>query len=440
MDKSKNIREKFRIGLIVNPLAGIGGSVALKGSDGQDIVEKAFSLGAKPKAEDRAGIFLKGLENINEQLFFVTSPSMMGENILKGSAHSYEVIDFLAPKLWQESKNDISAPYSSALDTLESVQNMQAYGVDLLVFVGGDGTARDVYTALSSRGRHDVQQLCLGVPAGVKIHSAVYATTPASAAEVIQKIVASESISLHRGEVRDIDESKLRQGLVASRYFGELPIPKVLNGIQTSKQGAAVGGGGRLEHEAQAQAEIADYLVEQIEPGCLYIVGGGLTTKCFKDALFNQSMLNESALKEPGLNEPMLNESMRGGSSDGAKAMVTLLGVDLFVNGELVLSDAGERGILEQLKLFPRVKIIVSVIGGQGSVFGRGNQQISPEIINEVGIDNILILATPSKLADIGNKGLFVDTGDEALDQKFAGLRPVVTAYEDVRLFRVNGK
>lgn len=108
----------------------------------------------------------------------------------------------------------------------------------------------------------------------------------------------------------------------------------------------------------------------------------------------------------------------------------TLLGVDLIKNGELLESDVSESKIWEYVKNDDRkVKIIVTVIGGQGNLFGRGNQQISPRVIRRVGKKNIIVAATGSKLISLQGEPLLVDTGDEALDEELCGYIEVVKGY-----------
>ncbi|RLI03408.1 ATP-NAD kinase, partial [Candidatus Bathyarchaeota archaeon] len=67
-----------RVGLIVNPYAGIGGRVGLKGSDGEEIRKKALELGAVPMSPQRTVEALKELKGLDFKLY--TYPKEMGEN------------------------------------------------------------------------------------------------------------------------------------------------------------------------------------------------------------------------------------------------------------------------------------------------------------------------------------------------------------------------
>ena len=96
----------------------------------------------------------------------------------------------------------------------------------------------------------------------------------------------------------------------------------------------------------------------------------------------------------------------------------TLLGIDAIYQNKLVGSDLNEKQILRLLEKYPRAKVILSPIGAQGFILGRGNLQLSPSVISKIGIDNIIVVSTPAKLAS--TPVIRVDTGDKKLDKKFA--------------------
>ncbi|MCD6241773.1 NAD(+)/NADH kinase, partial [Candidatus Bathyarchaeota archaeon] len=114
----------------------------------------------------------------------------------------------------------------------------------------------------------------------------------------------------------------------------------------------------------------------------------------------------------------------------------TVLGVDLYQNGK-VINDVNEKTLLENVKDWKNTWIIVSPIGGQGMIFGRGNQQISPEIIKRVGKEHIMVLATKSKIQRIEGGCLRVDTGDSEVDEMLKGYIKVITDYREWRLLPV---
>lgn len=371
----------IRIGLIINPLAGIGGAVGLKGSDGPDIVDKALALGAEKRAAARVTITLEHLQEFRHLIQWFTWGGEMGEDCLRQTGFEPVVVGIP------------SAERSTSADTETAARALRAAGIDLLLFAGGDGTARDIVNAVGT------SLPVLGVPAGVKIHSGVYAVHAKAAADIIIKMIKGELVSVTEGEVRDIDEDAFRQGRVQARHYGELKVPAEGRYLQHVKCG------GR-EVEALVLQEIAAHITDHLEPDVLYIVGPGTTTK----AIFDYLSLPK-----------------------------TLLGVDLLLNENVVQADATEQQILEWQQQFPSC-IIVTLIGGQGHVFGRGNHQISPAVIETAGIDRIQVVATKSKLQELAGRPLLVDTWSEALNQKLSGFMAVTTGYDDVVLYPVDGQ
>jgi predicted polyphosphate/ATP-dependent NAD kinase len=360
---------KKTLGFIVNPIAGMGGAVGLKGTDGKDILEKAINLGAEPVAPARAEFFLSELKAIKKDVQLIVGVGLMGENEARNHGYSCKVF---GEKRKQTSNED----------TVEIAKEIVKEGVDLLVFCGGDGTARDVLNAV------DKQLPVLGVPTGVKMHSAVFAVDPKAAARIASRFLRKQ-LPLWEAEVMDIDEEAFRRGRVSARLHGYLLTPYEPSLIQGAKMASPM-----TESEVRNQAAIAIYVIETMKPDVVYIISAGTTTRIIGDLLDEKK---------------------------------TLLGMDLFCNKKLVAKDVNEKQILEAIK-GKTARIIVTPIGGQGFIFGRGNQQISPEVIRQVGMDNIVVIATKNKMKNL--KSLKVDTGDTELDVTFRGTIKVVTDYK----------
>jgi len=344
------------IGITVNPVAGMGGAVGLKGTDGEAILKKAVSLGAKPIAPARAESFLSELQSANGGIRLVVGAGSMGEDGAKNCGFAHTILG--------ERKRETNAE-----DTREIAGRMLDKGVDLLVFCGGDGTARDIQKAVN------MHLPVLGVPTGVKMHSAVFAVNPQAAARVARSFLLGD-LPLREAEVMDVDEEAFREGRVSAELYGYVLTPYEPRLIQENKMASPM-----TESELRNQAAIAIYVIENMKLDVIYIIGPGTTTRTIGDLL---------------------------------DAKKTLLGVDLFCNKAITTHDANEKQILEAIR-GKTVQIIVTPIGGQGFIFGRGNQQISPEVIRRVGLDNIVVVATAGKLRSL--KGLRVDTCDPNLDE-----------------------
>ena len=364
-----NNDSKKTLGFIVNPIAGMGGAVGLKGTDGKEILEKAVNLGAKPVAPARAETFLSELKTITKDVKLIVGAGLMGES----EAHNQD-INF---KVIGEQKDQ-----TSNQDTMETAKQILEEGVDLLVFCGGDGTARDLLNAV------DKQVPVLGVPTGVKMHSAVFAIDPKAAARIVSRFMRKQ-LPLWEAEVMDIDEDAFRRGRVSARLHGYVLTPYEPRLIQVAKIASPM-----TQNDLRNQAAMAIYVIEKMEPDVIYVISAGTTTRTIGDILDEKK---------------------------------TLLGVDIFYNKKIVAKDVNEKQILEAITDKP-AKIIVTPIGGQGFIFGRGNQQISPEVIRQVGIDNIVVIATGNKMKNL--KSLKVDTGDSELDKSFQGTIKVITDYK----------
>lgn len=366
----------FKLGLIINPLAGIGGPLALKGSDGKAIVAEALSRGAKPRSPGRA---IEALKAIGSQVKVLGLSGAMGGDIAQAVGLPFEAI------------GESSSP-SSAEDTKAAAISLKEQGVDLILFAGGDGTARDILEAVGS------DYPVLGIPAGVKMHSGVYAVSPQAAGEIVKLLIGGQLVDIGLAEVRDIDEERFRQGIVTSYFYGELLVPREGRFLQQVKSS------GR-EVEAIVLQDIAADIVESMEDDLLYIIGPGTTPG--------------AVMEELGLEN-------------------TLLGFDALLNSKSVGTDLDEQALFKLVQQHQlAVKIIITAIGGQGHIIGRGNQQLSPRTIRAAGLDNVIILATKTKITELQGRPLQVDSNDPALDQELAGYRKVITGYHDAIMYPV---
>jgi predicted polyphosphate/ATP-dependent NAD kinase len=358
------------LGFIVNPVAGMGGAVGLKGTDGKAILQQAIQLGAKPIAAQRAQIFLTELSTAKEHLKLVVGAGDMGENEAKKMGFTTKVVG--------ETKSETSSE-----DTQAIAKAIIEAGVDLLVYCGGDGTTRDIQKIV------ELKVPVLGVPTGVKMHSALFAVSPQAAARVAMTYLWY-GLPLREAEVMDIDEQEFRQGHLSAELYGYMLSPFEPHLIQGNKMQSPT-----TINEVENQAAIAIYLIEEMQPNVLYIVGPGTTTRTVADLLDQKK---------------------------------TLLGVDLFWDKKIIQKDVNEKTILQALE-GKASRIVVTPIGGQGFIFGRGNQQISAKVIRKVGAENITVIATKSKLDKLAS--LRVDTGDPGLDEEFRqrGIR-VITDYK----------
>ncbi|MFH1907002.1 MAG: ATP-NAD kinase family protein [Chloroflexota bacterium] len=366
------------LGLIVNPIAGLGGRVGLKGSDGAEIQQKAREMGATPQAGERAVEALQVLLPLQPDLEILTYPAEMGADAAQKAG--------FAPRLI----GAIAAGQTTAKDTQRAAKDMLQHGVTLLLFAGGDGTARDVCAAIG------LELPALGIPAGVKIHSAVYATQPRHAGELAVAFLHGEA-ELRQAEVMDIDEEAFRAGRVSPRLYGYLKIPYLQRYVQGVKAPS------QLSEPAALEA-IAEDLAERMKPGWLYIFGPGSTT--------------HAIAKHLGLEK-------------------TLLGVDAVLDGKIVAADANEADLLRLLEDDQPAEIIVTPIGGQGCIFGRGNQQISPAVIRKVGREHIRVVSSPEKIQALDGAPLWADTGDRAVDEMLSGYMAVITGYKESVMYKV---
>jgi predicted polyphosphate/ATP-dependent NAD kinase len=356
------------LGLIVNPVAGMGGSVGLKGTDGT-MYQKALGLGAEPVTPGRTQDLLTHIKH-QDDVTLLVAPGEMGERYIEGFNVPFAVVG----EIGQE---------TSADDTRRIAREMVERGIELLVFVGGDGTARDICDAIDSRVP------VVGVPAGVKVFSSAFALSSRSAAEMVDAFI--EGTEVTEEEVLDIDEDAFREDRLASRLYGYLLVPEVRRFLQPGKAPSTVS-----KSSVQSKQEIAAYVVEGMDPETLYLLGPGTTLRAITD--------------EMGL----------------AK---TLLGVDAVHAGALMEKDVNEKGILSLLEKHERRKIIITPIGGNGFIFGRGSKQFTPEVIRQVGASNVMVVATRDKVSQL--ECLRVDTGDLELDEMLSGYTEVTVGYKE---------
>ena len=360
------------LGLIVNPVAGLGGSVGLKGTDG--VVAEALARGAVPRAAERAAAAVAA---VDAAIPIACAAGPMGADVLHALGRAPAAV-----------AGGAASGETTAADTRAAARALVDAGVELLLFAGGDGTARDVCTAV------DGAVPVLGIPAGVKIQSGVFAESPRRAGELATAWLPSRRRE-RTAEVVDLDEDLLRAGEVGLRLYGAARVPQGQGLVASAKAPS---------HDADPAdvAGIAARVGELARAGTV-ILGPGSTTAAIGAAL---------ALP------------------------TSLLGVDLVRSGELVVADGTERELLDALDA-DGATTVVTPIGGQGFVLGRGNQQISPAVLRRAGIGRLTVVATPAKLALLGGRPLLVDTGDEETDSELRGWHRLVTGYDHETVYQV---
>lgn len=357
----------MKIGFVVNPIAGMGGAVGLKGTDGQ--VAEAVRRGAVPVAPDRASRLLSLLQP--EGHIFLTAGGLMGEALMAQAGIPAETV--YLPE----------AAKTTAEDTLGACRVFRARGADLILFCGGDGTARDVFAAVGN------SVPILGVPSGVKMYSGIFAATPEAAAECVNRL---EEAVMTDAEVMDIDEAAYRENRLAVSLTGIARTPALTGHFPSSKWATDA------RHEARAQLDIARFIVDIMREDTLYLIGAGSTTAAVIGALGEEG---------------------------------TLLGIDAVYDGEVIARDLNESDILRLLDDYPRVHAVISPIGAQGFVLGRGTQQFSPAVIGKIRPENFIIIATEAKLSR--TPSLYLDTGDSHLDERFPDSVQVICGYAMAR-------
>lgn len=363
-----------KIGLIVNPIAGMGGSVGLKGTDGE-IYKKALKLGAKPATPKRTKELLSHTAH-KKRVDLLVAPGKMGEKYIKKFGIVFKVVG----QIFKETSSE---------DTKRIAREMVDDGIELLIFVGGDGTARDVYDAI------DLKIPVVAVPSGVKIFSPVFAVSARAAAEMVDAFI--EGTDSIEKEVLDIDEDAFRDNRLASKLYGYLMVPNAKKLLQKGKEASS-----EDKSSVDNKVEIAKDIVENMDKETLYLLGPGTTLKAISD--------------EMGLSK-------------------TLLGVDAVCNGKLIGRDLNEEGILRVLGEYKSKKLVVTPIGGNGFIFGRGSKQFTPEVIRHVGRENIMVVGTYNKVSKLDC--LRVDTGDFRIDKLLSGHMKVIVGKKEEMVMEI---
>ncbi len=366
----------LKFGFLINPVAGLGGAVALKGSDGAEVQKQALARGGRPRGAERAGRALAAAQRAGA-IRWLTWAGSMGEDVLAARGLEFEVAGSASGE-------------PTPADTRQAVQTLQSAGVDLIVFAGGDGTARDLLEVLG-------QSLpVLGIPAGVKMHSGVFATTPERAGALLDALVDGGLVSLVAREVRDLDETAIRSGEIRPRYFGELMVPEPGGYLQHTKERG-------VESEPLAVneivAEVVERLADETDP---VVLGPGSTLAAIKAALGFEG---------------------------------SLLGFDVWQAGRIVALDVTAAWLEANLT---GARLVLSFSRGQGFLIGRGNQQLTAQFLSRIGRSSLWVVGTRTKLGSLDGRPLLMDTDDPDLDATWSGLIEVITGYEDALLYRLS--
>jgi predicted polyphosphate/ATP-dependent NAD kinase len=366
------------LGVLVNPVAGLGGTAGLKGSDGPAIQAEALARGASPRAGLRAGAALAVIARHHPGLEVLAAGGPMGGDAVTGSGLRLSCV------------YPDAGGRTDAEDTVRAARALKDGGADLIAFAGGDGTARDIARAVGTGVP------VLGIPAGVKMYSSCFAVSPVVAGYLLSDLLAGRAVSLLEREVLDIDEADVRAGAVRPRLYASVAVPVVTGRTQGRKIATPA-------TETAAVRRAAAGAVHAMQAGTRYLLGPGGTTSEIARLI--------GVPKTP-------------------------VGVDVVEDGRLVASDADERQLLAAVTRH-RARAVVSVIGGQGFVLGRGNQQISALVLRAIGADPLLVVATEAKLAALSGRSLLIDTGDPQLDAGLSGYQRVITGPESYSLYRM---
>jgi len=379
--------DMVRLGLLVNPDAGLGGRLGLKGSDGQ--AEIARSKGAQDRSGPRMRAMLDHLITISKEnldgIQWYVSKGRMGTDWISPAISSLEVIHS-------------SSSSTDANDTSQLVGSMIGSDIDLLVYAGGDGTTRDVVAALSEYGSPELP--IIGVPTGVKMHSGCFASSPKAAAEVLSAWLEGDLL-LSSTEVLDLDEDLYRQGKWVVKLYAEAITPASPRWMQGSKMRVEASG------EEEIIQGLADHVRETLIDDRMMIVwGSGGTLRTIGGILGFE---------------------------------LNTLGIDITVGGNIIGSDLNENEILSALKEHQGdVILLLSPMGGQGFLIGRGNLQLSPDVLRIIGVNRVLGIVTPAKMLTL--RSLRIETGDSEMDQRFSEKKylKVLQGYRTTRVLKVS--
>lgn len=365
-----------KIGFLVNPVAGLGGRAGFKGSDSFENQQKALAAGYKKTAGYRAEQCLSRVKNLDQCQLYAPVGEMGGQ-ILERLQIPYQSIGEF---------RDVT----TRADTIWVIQKMVDLQMDLIVFCGGDGTARDVCEACGD------SVAVLGIPAGVKMYSGCFSVNPIAGGELLSDFISGKPCVVEQREVMDLDESCLGRYSVCAKLYGYLSVVDLGARLQGPKVASVV--------ETNETELLVAALADQMQRDVLYIIGPGSTTYQLKQKICGNG---------------------------------TLIGVDVVRNGELICLDADEKKLMQYLAEFPSAKIIVTCIGGAGFLFGRGNPQISASVIRRVGRENLILAVTKSKLLSLHQKPMYVDTTDPELDQSLSGYYKITLSEGESTVYKV---
>ena len=370
----------MKIGFVLNPVAGMGGKVALKGTDGVHTLKEALKRGAKEISPGRALSALLRLTPLKEQFKIITPKGIMGETVLKETDLFFKTLDDFVP-----------GDNTSSHDTQAAVQSLENLKIDLLVFAGGDGTASDICKIFSNTIP------VIGIPSGVKMHSSVFGINPERTGDLIAAYIEKHPMEIKNAEIMDIDEHALRKGVVSTSLAGYLKTIFKKSFSQGSKSGSP-------PSDRSSQDAIAMQIYFNMKKDVPYLIGPGTTLKSLTDLLGFEG---------------------------------TLLGFDLVINKALVLKDLTENDILNIVKT-RETCLVLTPVGGQGYILGRGNQQISPEVLKHITNKNIIIGATCGKLASFEGRPLLVDTGSPKTNESLSGYTRVITGMDETTVLKID--
>ncbi|MHA1111257.1 MAG: ATP-NAD kinase family protein [Promethearchaeota archaeon] len=375
----------YKIGFLINPISGMGGAVGLKGTDGEHILKRAIKLGAKPKIQDRAKIFLDTLNQSSFNFTLITPPGIMGENACVDTNTPHTLI------AQHHYSHELHLYSTDKVDTQRSISSMMDHGVDLIVFLGGDGTARDILEIIQQKIP------CLGIPGGVKVYSSIFAASPSHGAQLVAEFLKGNA-PLIELEVLDINEQAFRENKIDVEIYGFMRVPNIPMLIQGMKQTTPF-----TDDERENQEAIARTIVEEMNPNVYYLFGPGTTVR---------SIFDELNLEK------------------------TLLGFDFVRNNQVIARDVNEEQILKKVNN-ELVILVITPIGRQGFVFGRGNLQITARVLQKIKKENIRIICSRSKLATLPEGCIRTDIRDPEMDEALKGYYRVLIDYNEYKMVKM---